>query len=532
MNDRKKIVYKNISITFFAQIAKLILRFVLQKIFIAQLGDAYLGYNSVFANILEMLNMADLGVGIAITSFLYKPLAEQNYKHINALMYLYKKIYRLIGLFVTIIGGFIALLLPVLIPDADCSNSYLQCLFLINLVGTVSTYFLAYKRTLVIARQKSYYTNSIDLIMNLAGTMMQILFLFTLPNYIIYSIINIAKNIISNIIISFSCDQESTALSKEIDKEIVDEYKKPIMQYVKNVFISKIGAYIYHGTDNIIISIFAGSLSAGYFSNYTLITTGLYAVLNQILASIQATYGNYVALNTEKEEQFKMTNNYMFVDFMLGNLCLVCCLILFQPFMRLYLGSKYLLGYSTVLLLCVNIFLTIMLVIPSQIFIIYKLYQYDKYIILFSAAANIIISSLLANYIGVNGVLIGTLITSLIYLLSRVSIISNKIFSKSIGIYLKKILLYLCISAASICIAWLSTIGIRVVSWISLLCEGIMTGSICILVSTILSCKMEEAKYLLFHILPFSKKIYLLICGATILLIGGLQIYLRYAPLP
>ena len=51
MNDRKKIVYKNISITFFAQIAKLILRFVLQKIFIAQLGDAYLGYNSVFANI-------------------------------------------------------------------------------------------------------------------------------------------------------------------------------------------------------------------------------------------------------------------------------------------------------------------------------------------------------------------------------------------------------------------------------------------------------------------------------------------------
>ena len=222
----------------------------------------------------------------------------------------------------------------------------------------------------------------------------------------------------------------------------------------------------------------------------------------------------------------------MFVDFMLGNLCLVCCLILFQPFMKLYLGSKYLLGYSTVLLLCVNIFLTIMLVIPSQIFIIYKLYQYDKYIILFSAAANIIISSLLANYIGVNGVLIGTLITSLIYLLSRVSIISNKIFSKSIGIYLKKILLYLCISAASICIAWLSTIGIRVVSWISLLCEGIMTGSICILVSTILSCKMEEAKYLLFHILPFSKKIYLLICGAAILLIGGLQIYLRYAPLP
>lgn len=530
MKNAKLIVYKNIFVTLFAQIIKLLLRFALQKVFICTLGAAYLGYNSVFANILEMLNMADLGVGIAITSFLYKPLADHNYDRVNALMYMYKRIYHFIGLGVAIIGVFITFLLPIVIPDAECSNLYLRFLFIINLVGTVSTYFLAYKRTLVIAKQKSYYTNSVDLLTNIVGTILQIIFLFVTPNYIIYSFINIGKNIGSNIIIGISCDKENGRLSNEIDRELVREYRQPIVQYVKDVFISKIGAYIYHSTDNIIISMFKGSLSAGYLSNYTLITTGVYAVLNQLLASIQATYGNFVASNDDREKQYEMTSNYMFVNFIMGNTCLLCCLLLFQPFMRIYLGTEYLLEYSTVILLSVNVFLTIILVIPSQIFIIYKLYQYDKYIILFSAVFNIVLSAVLVNYIGLNGVLIGTLVTSLIYLFSRLYIIASKIFKVSNWEYLKKIFIYLCITIITLCITSISIKGIYVNSWISLICEGIMVGITCLLTALLLSYRMKEAKYLLFKLLPFRKRMYILMGSVFMVFIGMMQIYLRYDP--
>ena len=150
-NNRTKTVYINSTVTLFCQVLQILLGFIVRKIFIDSLGVAYLGYNSVFTNILQMLNLADMGIGVAITSFLFKPLADRDKARVSALMYLYKKIYNIMGFIVLAIGLVISVFLGTLIPDATCSMGYLRILFYINLAGTVSTYFLAYKRTLIIA---------------------------------------------------------------------------------------------------------------------------------------------------------------------------------------------------------------------------------------------------------------------------------------------------------------------------------------------------------------------------------------------
>ena len=83
-NSRKKIVYLNTLMTLLTQVISVLLGFGIRKIFIDTLGVTYLGYNSVFTNILQMLNLADLGIGVAITSFLYKPIADKDNERINA----------------------------------------------------------------------------------------------------------------------------------------------------------------------------------------------------------------------------------------------------------------------------------------------------------------------------------------------------------------------------------------------------------------------------------------------------------------
>lgn len=95
--SRTKVVYMNSLVTLLGQIVQIILGFIIRKLFINSLGVIYLGYNSVFLNLLQMLNLADLGIGIAITSFLYKPLALGNQKQVAALMYMYKRIYQILG---------------------------------------------------------------------------------------------------------------------------------------------------------------------------------------------------------------------------------------------------------------------------------------------------------------------------------------------------------------------------------------------------------------------------------------------------
>lgn len=331
-SNRIKTVYANSGVALFSNILQILLGFVIRRLFIDYLGVEYLGYNSVFVNILQMLNLADMGIGVAITSFLFKPLADGDSVRVSSLMYLYKKIYNLMGCIVLVIGLVFSAFLGKIIPDASCDIGYLRMLFYINLAGTVSTYFLAYKRTLIIADQKSYIANLMDMVSYFVMSGAQIVCLLVTPNYIVYLVLFVAKSIISNIILSIQCDKTYGKIEGNVSTEFVLEYKPQIIKYVKDVFVSRIGATIFYSTDNVIISTFRGSLLAGYLSNYTMITTQLTTVVNQILAALQATFGNYIHSGKSLDEQRKMTNNYFCVNFIIGNFCMICFALLVQPF--------------------------------------------------------------------------------------------------------------------------------------------------------------------------------------------------------
>ena len=74
--------------------------FFMRTALIYFLGVQYLGLNGIFAYILNVLNLAELGVGEAMVYSMYKPIVEDDAQTIRALMNLYRKYYRLIGLVV------------------------------------------------------------------------------------------------------------------------------------------------------------------------------------------------------------------------------------------------------------------------------------------------------------------------------------------------------------------------------------------------------------------------------------------------
>lgn len=501
-NSRKKLVYLNTVMTLLTQIVSVLLGFGIRKIFINTLGVTYLGYNSVFSNILQMLNLADLGIGVAITSFLYKPIADKDNEKITALMYMYKKVYHVLGLVVLGLGIAISIFIPVIITDVNTNYSYLRILFFINLVGTVSTYYLAYKRTLLIAAQKSYFTTLVDMVVYLVTSILQVVLLYKYPSYTLYLSISIAKNIISNVIISIKCTKEYKYINDPVNKQIVEEYKKPIIKYVKDVFVSRLGSYVFYSTDNIIISMFKGAILTGYLSNYTLVTTQVSNVIGQVLVSIQAIFGNYI--NTEKslKNQEIMAKNYLCANYLIGNFCMVCTMFLIQPFIGLFFGEEYILKFSTAMWLSINLMLTILMQLPSQLFMIYKLYRYDKVIVTVSAILNIIISVTLVNIMGIDGVLIGTFVTSLIYLYSRLAIVSKKIYKTNFLEYFVKILGYFSISIISvvftrICIGWIEANSV-----ITFVVRMIIVVISAIIIPALLLSFTREFRYLIGKFIP------------------------------
>lgn len=518
-NNRTRIAYKNSIITFVSHLLQVLLGFFVRKIFLLYIGVEYLGYNSVFLNILQLLNLADMGIGVAITSFLYKPLAQNDLQTVHAIIHIYRRLYSIMGVLVLIIGLSIVPFLGILIPDSKCSIEFLTFLFLINLAGTVSTYFLAYKRTLIIADQKSYITNIADTTSFVVFSILQVVLMIIAPNYIIYIILNLIRNVASNIYLSLKANRLYGELKHNIDDNIVLIFKPKIYQYIKDVFISKVGAVIYYSTDNIILSVIKGSLLTGYLSNYTLITTQLNTVVVQILGSLQATFGNYISTNEDLEQQKKMTDNYFCVNFIIGNFCFICFSLLVQQFVKLFFGENMLLGFSTALWLGINLMLTFLIQLPSQVFTIYKLFRYDRPIIVISAALNIIISVVLATQIGINGVLIGTFVTSLIYLFSRLSVISKYVYKISYLYYIRKIAYYGLVSIASFFSCNFITSRFCGEGIIGFGIKAVVVAIASLLTTTTLLCFTSEFQFLLNKIVPNNLRRFTckrVIIGATV----------------
>ena len=135
-----------------------LLAFISQAIFIRILGAEYLGLNGLFTNILTMLSIFELGIGNAIVYKLYKPVSEKKAEDIKSLMLFYKKAYRYIAFCIFLFG---IMLVPFIknIVGTVTIDINIYVIYLLFLLSTLTSYFMTYKRNLIIANQKNYIIN-------------------------------------------------------------------------------------------------------------------------------------------------------------------------------------------------------------------------------------------------------------------------------------------------------------------------------------------------------------------------------------
>ena len=144
----------------FLRVYQMIVPFLMRTAMLYFMGVQYLGLNSLFASVLQVLNLAELGVGSAMVFAMYKPIAYDDEKTICALMRLYRRYYRIIGAVIGVAGLLLTPAIPYLISGDIPSELNIYVLYFLNLGTTVLTYWLfAYKNCLLQAHQRNDAAN-------------------------------------------------------------------------------------------------------------------------------------------------------------------------------------------------------------------------------------------------------------------------------------------------------------------------------------------------------------------------------------
>ena len=76
--ERTKNATRNIIFGGVLKIYQILVPFLMRTAMIYFLGMQYLGLNSLFSSILQVLNLAELGIGSAMVYSMYKPIAEDD----------------------------------------------------------------------------------------------------------------------------------------------------------------------------------------------------------------------------------------------------------------------------------------------------------------------------------------------------------------------------------------------------------------------------------------------------------------------
>ena len=492
MGRTEKALY-NIVFSVISNVVVLVLKFFNRTILLWTLGEAYLGISGLFSSVFSILDLAELGIGTAITFSMYKPLAENDKEKVKSLMQLYKKSYIAIGIIIMALGIILFPFLPYIIKDkADLVN--INTIYMLYLAQAVISYcFFSYKSAIIGADQKEYKITRLNMVCQIISAVLQCLTLILFHDFMLYISVSIMVTIIKNYISAHMAEKLYHYIKEKNVQELEKEEKKKIQDNIKGMALYKISSKVLSSTDNIIISAFIGVAMVGKYENYNYFWMVATAVCTMFFNSYTPSIGNlYATESKEKVEDFFRTLN--FANFWIYGFFSVLLYILMSPFIDLWFGEKFVLSKVIVILFVTNLATSGL----QNAVITYKdacgLFYKGRYRPACSAALNLILSIIFVKYWGVAGVILATIISRFLTTWwFDAWMIYYYIFIKSpISYYIRYLYHLICIAVACIISQLICNHIIIKLNWGTFFISGIITAIITISVFTVMNLWMDD----------------------------------------
>lgn len=408
-SSRAKNAFNNILWGIVGKLISIIGPFIIRSLMIVKMGGEYAGLSSLFTSVLQVLNLAELGVSSAIVFSMYQPIAENNLEKVCSLYNFYKKAYKIIGTIILVVGMILIPFIPYLVNGDVPENVNLIYLYLIYLFNTVISYFMfGYKEAVLTAYQRSDVASNIVTIANAFLYLTQIFFVVAVPSYYLYSLMIPISTILSNLIRSYIVNKMYPDIVCEGNLDT--EEKRDLYKRIAGLMLYKLSQVFRNSFDSIVLSMFLGLMAVTKYQNYYYVMNSVAALLSILSNAIIAGIGNSVVTESPQKNQKDLQTFYMLYNWLSG-WCTICLLCLYQDFMEMWLGKEYLLSQLMVVLFCVYFYSMRI----GDVAAVYRqatgLWWEDKMRPVIESLVNLMLNIIVVKKYGMPGVLISTIVS-------------------------------------------------------------------------------------------------------------------------
>ena len=421
---KKEILY-NFIFTFLISI----ILFIQNKYFIQYMGIEMLGIMKLFSQLFQYLNIVELGLGSASAFALYKPLAERNIKHISIIISTIKSIYNRISLLLLGLGIFVTPFLPYFMKIENFTKSiYYYWIFYV--INTVSTYLYIKYVILFTANQEFLYVRFIQSTSKIFYQILQIIFMIKYSSFLVFILLLLLDNLTQYIFLKIHYKKNYSYIYS------TKERYRGLHKDIKNLFWHKIGSLVIFNTDLILISKLVSIEIVGIYASYQLIVQMISTIINIILNVIRPKIGRFVSKNL-KEDNYSLFKKINLVFFIVAIFFSYVTYQVINSFISLWLGEGVELKGITIQLLMINLLINIFRTIV-EVFKETSGFFDDIQAPILEAIINLVFSIILGIKYGLDGIIIGTIISNiLVIMIYKPILVFKRCFDKGVKEYIK-----------------------------------------------------------------------------------------------
>ena len=416
----KKTIFNFIS-SLFCQLMILAFGLIVPKVLISNLGSEANGFLSTTNQIFAYISLVEAGLGTTLLNALYFPIHSKDFATVSALLTSADKRFKKTAFLYLIISILFGFLYPLLLKVDNLS--YLDmCLSIIvyGIGGAANLFFSSAIIQYLVASGRGYVQQWVHLGVYVAASLLKIVAIVLTRNVIIvclsYSSICLIGGLIYSLYFKTRCKPLVLNSKQHLDKPLKEQ---------KYFLIHQISGAIFGSTDLLIISIFCSLNESSIYSVYALIFSSIQTITTAIFNSLQYILGDAYSQNIERYKKVHDMFDSIYLAVMFALLFVAYNLA--NGFVGVYMNGSdinYVDKWFPLLFVSAKLLSSCRAVCNNTHNVAHHARQNLPYTIL-ESIINLVASLVLTCFIGVYGVLLGTII-ALLFRTNQTIIYTNK----------------------------------------------------------------------------------------------------------